>query len=243
MFCPNCGREMSDGARFCPGCGKETDTTSSQEPVVPEKKRIKPAVVVVLCAVVAALVLVGGAFGLGVVKLPGQKDPLVGSWTVRANGIDVSVKVNEDGTFDTGDFQGKLLGVSGAEASDMLSWDFKGEQNGLRVYDVTAEVVGMSPSPVITLKVPSSFVHDDVRGTWSVSFANLGDLGMDMDTDSLLVSCTFSDGGTGNIEMGMNGMSGSVPITWSDSKPASGAGVNVTCDQLGSCTVTRETAQ
>ena len=22
MFCPDCGRELKDGAKFCPGCGK-----------------------------------------------------------------------------------------------------------------------------------------------------------------------------------------------------------------------------
>ena len=25
MYCPNCGNQIPDGAKFCPGCGASTD--------------------------------------------------------------------------------------------------------------------------------------------------------------------------------------------------------------------------
>lgn len=61
MFCPSCGKELSEGSHFCPACGKETAPASA--PVKPASTVtlntktllvIAAAVIVVLLAVLDA---------------------------------------------------------------------------------------------------------------------------------------------------------------------------------------------
>lgn len=35
-FCPNCGKQIADDAKFCEGCGKATASTAVSAPVKPE---------------------------------------------------------------------------------------------------------------------------------------------------------------------------------------------------------------
>ncbi len=32
MFCPNCGKELSDGDSFCPGCGRKAGPSQNSNP-------------------------------------------------------------------------------------------------------------------------------------------------------------------------------------------------------------------
>lgn len=45
MFCPNCGKQLSDGAKFCSGCGKDLSNAGSVSnlPATPEKEAAFPS--------------------------------------------------------------------------------------------------------------------------------------------------------------------------------------------------------
>ena len=80
MFCPNCGKEMVEGAQFCAHCGFESpvadqasapteevaapiaETPAEAVPTAPKKKS-KGAVVAIIAAVLVVALAVGGFFG------------------------------------------------------------------------------------------------------------------------------------------------------------------------------------
>ena len=44
MFCPNCGKQLPDDARFCGGCGNRMETPAVQTPVTPAETRKIPEI-------------------------------------------------------------------------------------------------------------------------------------------------------------------------------------------------------
>ena len=81
MFCEKCGKKLEDGVKFCPSCGNrveipenQTDTVYEQ-PEKSKKSRKKSKLPLVLIAVLAIILIVGGIL-YGTVGLNLQKDKL-----------------------------------------------------------------------------------------------------------------------------------------------------------------------
>ena len=59
MFCPNCGNQMSDGAKFCANCGWSKGKSANKQSakgLVIEKKIVKPLLVVLAVVVIGLIV-------------------------------------------------------------------------------------------------------------------------------------------------------------------------------------------
>lgn len=81
MFCEKCGKKLENGVKFCPSCGNrveipenQTDTVYEQ-PEKSKKSRKKSKLPLVLIAVLAIILIVGGIL-YGTVGLDMQKDKL-----------------------------------------------------------------------------------------------------------------------------------------------------------------------
>lgn len=65
MVCPNCGKELSEQAKFCTGCGTTIAPAAAQAAPAPQKSGVKPLMIVLiavgaflaLCLIIAVVVL------------------------------------------------------------------------------------------------------------------------------------------------------------------------------------------
>lgn len=110
MFCPNCGKELSEGGRFCPACGRET-APGPVSPPAPARQALSIPLNSKTLLVVAGVVIV--ALLAILVFRPGESKPaqnadtpavtepvdpaaaLVGIWSGRD---DVGLRFTEGGT-------------------------------------------------------------------------------------------------------------------------------------------------
>lgn len=67
MFCPNCGNEIQDGAKFCVKCGKSIENVgmpdkkpSQNEPMVDKKDRKQIILIgaIIVCAILIVLLAI-----------------------------------------------------------------------------------------------------------------------------------------------------------------------------------------
>ena len=58
MFCPNCGKEVKDGAKFCPYCGKSLETNELKLSKRAPKKPLSIIISLILIIVIASSLFV-----------------------------------------------------------------------------------------------------------------------------------------------------------------------------------------
>jgi len=68
MYCPNCGKELPEGAKFCDKCGSSADGTSTTPQTDPASEKNKPSLIVRILSAVLALAVVA-LFILGNIKI------------------------------------------------------------------------------------------------------------------------------------------------------------------------------
>lgn len=81
MYCPKCGKQLPEGAKFCGSCGNPVGGPAQTGPAVnvpvyrmpavetKKKEHKNGALIVVLCAILALLVLIAAAMGIYYVKV------------------------------------------------------------------------------------------------------------------------------------------------------------------------------
>lgn len=144
MFCPNCGKELSETGRFCPACGKEV-TPAPQKPVSKVAWDTKTLLIIAVAVIVILLAVLlfrsgngetpavssnqagkitTGQLELGVqtqqpspTPTPNPASLLVGTWS---NADGVGLKFSSDGTL-------KLSGLGLTLGGDTFTYEVTGE--------------------------------------------------------------------------------------------------------------------
>lgn len=129
MFCPNCGKEVSEGTKFCPNCGKAIDAKDSGQKNVPSSAPMRDEFSVqksgngstrlrkILWVVVGVLaILVIGVVGLILTDKRGASDTKTTQETTQVISAKASDMV-EDYIRDQGTaeqkYKGKTVRISG----------------------------------------------------------------------------------------------------------------------------------
>jgi hypothetical protein len=133
-YCPYCGVELREGAKFCSACGKKigeqpaTDGQSPSQqqrftrPSSPQKSKKKKiiGISVIIIAIVILLLILFFLFGWSG-SFSGADSRFVGEWVQDIGlGATVDWKFNNDKTLQTGSFGGAMYNVG--------TWDVKGDQ-------------------------------------------------------------------------------------------------------------------
>jgi ribosomal protein L37AE/L43A len=124
MYCPNCGKEMPEGAKFCDKCGSSADGTSATPQTDTASEKNKPSLIVRILSAVLALAAVA-LFILGNIK--------IASFLIK--------QFKDDGSTEVGQASSNLTDVAngnGKSASATESDDASGKNSA--VEEVTKAV-------------------------------------------------------------------------------------------------------